>query len=145
MNPLPHKRELHRTLWRDVFYPAVAASVIALSPALSGTAAAAAPDAAAFSSRCASCHSTEPGKNGIGPSLAGIYGSTSGTVPGYTFSSAMKNAKIVWNDQTLDKFLQNPAGTVHGTKMFASVPDAAARQQIIAYLQTLKPQAAAGK
>jgi cytochrome c len=57
----------------------------------------------------------------------------------------MKNAKLVWNDQNLDKFLQNPAALVHGTKMFVGVPDAAARQHIVAYLQGLKPQATAGK
>jgi cytochrome c2 len=124
------------------FHGIPAALLIALSSAFLGSAAAAAPDASSFTSRCGTCHSTQPGKNGIGPSLSGIYGSTSGTVPGYNFSPAMKNAKIVWDDQTLDKFLQNPAGLVHGTKMFATVPDASTRQQIIAYLQTLKPQAA---
>src|SRR4051794_39269568 len=98
-----------------------------------------------FSSHCAGCHSTQPGKNGIGPSLAGVIGRTSGAVPGYTYSPALKNAKIVWEDQTLDKFLQNPAGLVHGTRMFVSVPDAGTRQQIIAYLQALTPQADAGK
>jgi len=29
------------------------------------------------------CHTTEPGVNKIGPSLAGIVGSKSGTVPGF--------------------------------------------------------------
>ena len=96
-----------------------------------------------FNSHCATCHSAQADKNGVGPSLAGIYGSTSGTVPGYAFSPGMKNAQIVWDDQTLDKFLQNPNGTVHGSKMFATVPDATTRQRIIAYLQELKPQAAA--
>lgn len=118
---------------------ATAAFVMYLSPPLLA-ATPVAESGADFSSRCDGCHSTEPGKNGVGPSLAGIYGSTSGAVAGYAFSPAMKNAKIVWDDQTLDKFLQNPAGTVHGTKMFASVPDAATRQQIIVYLRTLKPQ-----
>ena len=123
----------------------VAASAVALLPLFSQPAAAAPAGQTDFASHCGGCHSTDAGKNGVGPSLTGIYGSTSGAVPGYTFSPAMKNAKIVWNDQNLDKFLQNPAGMVHGTKMFVSVPDAATRQQIIAYLQGLKPQAAAGK
>lgn len=123
-----------------------AASVIVGSlPLLRPADAAAPPGAADFASHCGGCHSTQAGKNGVGPSLAGIYGGTSGAVPGYTFSPAMKSANIVWNDQNLDKFLQNPAGLVHGTKMFASVPDGATRQQIVAYLQGLKPQAAAGK
>lgn len=118
---------------------AITAFVIYLSPQLLA-ATPVSPSGADFSSRCAGCHSTQAGKNGVGPSLSGVYGRASGTTPGYTYSPAMKNAKIVWDDQTLDKFLKNPTGTVHGTKMFASVPDAASRQQIIAYLQTLKPQ-----
>jgi len=118
---------------------AIAAFVLYLSPPLLA-ATPVAPSGANFSTRCAGCHSTQAGKNGVGPALSGVYGRTSGTTPGYTYSPAMKNAKILWDDQTLDKFLKNPSGTVHGTKMFASVPDAASRQQIIAYLQTLEPQ-----
>lgn len=127
------------------FQIVLAISLLASSAAILRTAEAAPTDTADFASRCAGCHSVQAGKNGVGPSLAGIYGSTSGTVPGYTFSQALKNAKIVWDDQTLDKFLRSPAGLVHGTKMFANVPDTATRQHIIAYLQTLKPQADAAK
>jgi cytochrome c len=115
------------------------AGLAASSVSLPGAAATAAPPGAAdFSTYCAGCHSTRPGANGVGPSLAGVYGQTGGAVPGYSFSPALKNAKIVWNDQTLNKFLQNPSGVVPGTKMFVSVPDAATRQHIIAYLKTLK-------
>jgi cytochrome c len=93
----------------------------------------------AFSTTCGPCHSTEPGVNKIGPSLAGIVGSKSGAVPGYNFSSALKAANITWDEQALDKFLKNPSADVHGTKMVISVPDAEHRQNIIAYLETLKP------
>jgi cytochrome c len=103
-----------------------------------------APTAADFS-RCAGCHSTQAGQNKIGPSLAGVFGRTSGSVPGYNYSAALKNAHLIWEAQTLDKFLQNPGGLVHGTKMFATVPDADTRQRIIAYLKSLPPQAAANQ
>jgi cytochrome c len=83
-----------------------------------------APTAADFS-RCVGCHSTQAGQNKIGPSLAGVFGHASGSTPGYSYSAAMKNAHLTWDQQTLDKFLQNPGGLVHGTKMFTSVPDAA--------------------
>src|SRR5260221_1448088 len=92
----------------------------------------------AFTTTCGACHSTEPGVNKIGPSLAGIVGSKSGTVPGYNFSPALKAANITWDEQTLDKFLANPSADVHGTKMVISVPNAEHRQNIIAYLETLK-------
>ena len=130
---------------RNSFVELIAVSFLAFSPLLLNAAEAEPSGAADFASRCGGCHSAQPGKNGVGPSLAGIYGSTSGNVPGYTFSPEMKNANIVWDNQNLDKFLQNPAGLVHGTKMFVSVPDATTRQKIIAYLQGLKPQAASGK
>jgi cytochrome c len=88
--------------------------------------------------RCATCHSTMPGENKIGPSLAGVFGRKSGSEPGYGYSDALKAANITWNEHNLDQFLTNPQGDVHGTKMFISVPDATDRQNVIAYLETLK-------
>src|SRR5437763_8177025 len=102
------------------------------------------PSAADFS-RCAGCHSTQAGQNKIGPSLAGAFDRPSGSVPGYNYSAAMKNAHLTWDQQTLDKFLQSPGGLVHGTKMFATVPDAGMRQRVIAYLKSLSPQSAASQ
>ena len=91
-----------------------------------------------FESHCAVCHATTPGENKVGPSLAGIVGSKSGTVPGFDFSPAMKNANVTWDDADLDKFLANPTGFVHGTKMFVNLPNETDRQNVIAYLDTLK-------
>jgi len=91
-----------------------------------------------FAARCAVCHATALGENKIGPSLAGIVGSKSGTVPGFNFSAGMKNADITWDDAELDKFLANPTGDVHGTKMFVNLPSESDRQNVIAYLETLK-------
>ena len=91
-----------------------------------------------FATHCATCHTTEASQNKIGPSLAGIVGSKSGTVPGFDFSPAMKNADITWDDANLDKFLANPTGDVHGTKMFVNLPSESDRQNVIAYLHTLK-------
>jgi cytochrome c len=91
-----------------------------------------------FASHCAVCHAATPGENKVGPSLAGIVGSKSGTVPGFDFSPAMKNADVTWDDASLDKFLANPTGFVHGTKMFVNLPNETDRQNVIAYLNTLK-------
>ena len=91
-----------------------------------------------FASHCAACHATAPGQNKIGPSLAGIIGTKSGTVPGFNFSPAMKNADITWDDAALDKYLANPTGVVHGTRMFVNLPSETDRQNVIAYLNTLK-------
>ena len=117
---------------------------ISLAWSASAATPAGAPTAADFS-RCAGCHSTQAGQNKIGPSLAGVFGKPSGSVPGYNYSAALKNAHLTWDRQTLDKFLQNPGGVVHGTKMFATVPDADTRQRVIAYLKSLQPQTGSSK
>jgi cytochrome c len=93
---------------------------------------------AVFATHCAVCHSTESGVNKIGPSLAGIVGSKGGTVPGFDFSAAMNEANVTWNDTNLDKFLANPVGFIHGTKMFVNLPSETDRQNVIAYLHMLK-------
>jgi cytochrome c len=120
------------------------AGIIGMSIAWLASAATPAGTPADFS-RCDGCHSTQAGQNKVGPSLAGVFGRTSGSVPGYTYSAALKNAHLTWDEQTLDKFLQNPGGLVHGTKMFATVPDADTRQRVIAYLKSLSSQSAASK
>ncbi len=103
------------------------------------TAAAAADGKPAVFAQCATCHATEPGKHGVGPSLAGVYGTKSGEIAGYAFSDAMKKANLTWDDKTLDEYLTNPMKMVPGTKMtFAGLPDAAKRKEVIDYLKTLK-------
>jgi cytochrome c len=86
---------------------------------------------------CAPCHSTKPGENKFGPSLAGVFGRKSGTEPGYNYSSAMKGANVTWDEKTLDEYLQGPGKFVKGTKMVYFVPDEKDRKDIIAYLKTL--------
>ncbi|WP_260925546.1 c-type cytochrome [Novosphingobium sp. 9] len=87
---------------------------------------------------CQSCHSVQAGVNSVGPSLAGIYGSKAGAVPGYSFSPALANSGIVWDEKSLDTWLQGPMQMVPGTKMVISVSDPARRKAVIAYLKTLK-------
>jgi cytochrome c len=89
-------------------------------------------------SRCAGCHSTQAGVNKIGPSLDGVVGRKSGAEPGYSYSPAMKSAGLTWDEANLNKFLQGPSSLVHGTKMFLSVSSETDRQNVIAYLATLK-------
>lgn len=89
--------------------------------------------------QCAACHAVEPGKHGVGPSLAGVYGTKSGEIAGYAFSEAMKSAKLTWDDKTLDEYLTNPMKKVPGTKMtFAGLADPAKRKEVIEYMKTLK-------
>jgi cytochrome c len=91
-----------------------------------------------FATHCSPCHATERGGNKIGPSLAGVVGRKSGSAPGYNYSAALKAANLTWDEKTLDRWLQNPTGDVHGSKMFITIPNAGDRQNVIAYLETLK-------
>lgn len=93
--------------------------------------------AALFKQRCQSCHAIEAGgRNGVGPGLFGAYGRKAGLTPGYVYSSALKNSKIVWNDATLDAWLVKPAAVAKGTKMFmAPISKPQARKDLIAYLR----------
>ena len=85
--------------------------------------------------KCQACHSLEPGKNLVGPSLAGIIGRKAGTETGYDYSPAMKNAGITWDQATLDQYLAAPAKVVPGNKMpFPGLKTDHDRADVIAFL-----------
>lgn len=89
--------------------------------------------------QCASCHSTEPGKNVFGPSLHGIAGRPAGSLPGYDYSPALKRARITWNAATLDHWIASPQKTVPGTRMpFGGIQDPATRKALVGFLLSLK-------
>ena len=71
----------------------------------------------------------------LGPSLAGIIGRKAGSEPNYNYSPAMKKADIVWNAQSLDQYLDDPAKVVPGNKMpFPGLKTDHDRADIIAFL-----------
>ena len=85
--------------------------------------------------KCQVCHSLEPGKNVLGPSLAGIVGRKSGAEPNYSYSPAMKNANLTWDAKTLDSYLDDPQKLVVGNKMpFPGLKTQQDRADVIAYL-----------
>lgn len=92
---------------------------------------------AAFENQCAACHTTVVGKNGFGPSLAGVIGRKSGTLAGYTYTPAMTHANLIWDATTLDQFLTNSTAKVPGTSMPVEIADETTRANAIAYLATL--------
>jgi len=129
---------------KTLFLLAAAAPLAALATLSSApvTAAAAAPPPAppAAFGVCAACHTVKQGeRSGFGPNLYGIAGTKAGAVAGYGFSPAMKKANVVWNRDTLDRFIAAPQSVVPGTKMaFPGVKDAAKRKAIVDYLMALK-------
>jgi cytochrome c len=88
---------------------------------------------ALFEKRCTGCHALT--QNHEGPQLQGVYGRTSGTVPSFAYSSALKRAHIVWDDNTLEKWLTDPDAFISGNDMDFLVSKPQERQDLISYLK----------
>jgi len=121
----------------DADLAAVAAWAHGLQTSQAGSAAAAAGDAtrgqALFEKRCTGCHSLD--RNKQGPTLQGVYGRTSGTAAGYAYSDALKQAAIVWDDKSLDKWLSDPDQFISGNNMDFLVAKPQERADVIAFLR----------
>lgn len=85
---------------------------------------------------CMGCHSLD--ENDVGPRHRGVLGRVAGSVPDYAYSPALKNSHIVWDRDTLDRWLSNPQGLVPGVKMFFAMPNPQDRADVIAYLAELR-------
>ncbi len=117
--------------WRTFAAIAVVlAAMISVGPAL------AAGDAARgeiLYQGCEDCHSID--ENEVGPMHKGVVGRMSGVVPSYNYSPALRNAKITWTEENLDKWLTNPEAFIPGTKMFYEVENPQDRADLIAFLK----------
>ena len=84
---------------------------------------------------CAACHSLEPGKNVLGPSLRGLFGRKAAELPDFMYSNAMKRSRIAWTPQALDAFIADPQKAVPANRMpYAGMTEARDREDLIAYL-----------
>jgi cytochrome c len=116
-----------------------ATALLALLCAMPARAGDAASGERLFRVQCAACHSTEPGRNKVGPSLAGVFGRAYGAAPGYRYPAAGRDVALVWDDETLDKYLANPKSLLpQGAMPYAGLRNPAQRADILAYLQTLQ-------
>ena len=68
----------------------------------------------AFNNACRTCHMVKEGDNRLGPNLYKIVGRKAGSLPDYAFSSAMKEADFVWDEEKLDRFIAKPDEVVPG-------------------------------
>ncbi|HEX6111659.1 MAG TPA: c-type cytochrome [Geminicoccaceae bacterium] len=91
----------------------------------------------AFNNHCRQCHVTREGDNRLGPSLYGVFEREAGSAPGYAYSSAMKNADLVWDAGNLDRYIEKPDAVVPGNKMkpYSGISDPEERAKIIAHLE----------
>ncbi|MBR0952256.1 c-type cytochrome [Bradyrhizobium canariense] len=90
----------------------------------------------AFNNSCRTCHSVKEGDNRLGPNLNKIVGRKAGALPDYNYSSSMKEAGFVWDQDKLTRFMVKPDEVVSGNKMQpyggVSAEEAA---KVVAYLQ----------
>lgn len=87
--------------------------------------------------QCRACHQVgERARNLVGPQLNGLFGRKSGTVDGYNYTDANKNANITWDEATFREYIVDPRGRIPGTKMvFAGIKNPQQVNDLIAYLK----------
>ena len=132
--PKPHTMPCP-AIWPLIGAALAAFAAVLAGMTLSGAGRAPTPGApsALFEKRCGGCHALDRDKEG--PRLRGVYGRTAGSIDSFQYSGALKNSKIVWNDETLDRWLTDTEKVVPDNDMAFHVDKAEERQEIIAYLK----------
>lgn len=91
-----------------------------------------------FQKRCTSCHNLDTEKEG--PRLRGVFGRKSANIQSFSYSDALKNAHIVWDADSLEKWLSDTDKFIPDNDMNISLKKADERADIIAYLKQLSNQ-----
>jgi cytochrome c len=86
---------------------------------------------------CAACHSLEPNRSMTGPSLAELWNRKAGGLASFPrYSPALKSSGLVWNDKTLEDWINDPQHLVPGNDMtFQGIKDNQQRADLLAFLK----------
>ena len=86
---------------------------------------------------CAACHTERP--DALGPSLKGVVGRQSAALEDFRYSNPMRRANLVWDENNLRAYIQDPQAKVKGNRMpYGGMSDPKDVEDVIAYLETLK-------
>jgi len=88
-----------------------------------------------FAKRCSGCHATDSDIGG--PRLRGVFGRKAGAVAGFPYSDALRGSGIVWDENLLTKWLENPQALVKDNDMEFRVPNEGERRSVVNYLKSL--------
>lgn len=88
-----------------------------------------------YEQRCGGCHAVDV--NRIGPMHRNVFGRKAGSLQNFDYSSALRAAKLHWDQTSLDAWLSNPEKLVPGQRMGYSVENAVDRADLIAYLRSV--------
>ena len=89
---------------------------------------------ALYESQCMKCHAVST--NEVGPRHQNVVGRRAGSVPDFVYSTALKQSKVVWTEEMLDRWLSNPEALIPGQEMDVQVRSAEERRLLIAYLKS---------
>ena len=96
--------------------------------------------------KCAVCHSLDPARRKLGPTLRGVVGRAAGSVEGYKYSSSYVEAGgkgLVWTEAEIVEYLANPKKYLAAylgikrakSRMTARFSKLADRENVVAYLR----------
>lgn len=91
---------------------------------------------AVYTAHCTSCHATDTHQDG--PAHRGVVGRRAGALKDFDYSPALRNSKILWTRETLKAWLRDPEALIPGQGMDYSLDNERDRDDVVAYLATLK-------
>lgn len=94
---------------------------------------------AALFGQCVACHGERGAGTDRGPSLIGVVGRPAGRQPGFSYSRAMQQSALVWNDDKLSDYLVDPQQVVPGNRMpFAGFETKDDGLDVVAYIKKIE-------